>query len=264
MKFRVLSDLHIDVNRYHTDLFNWKNKDILTVIAGDVSGSIQLTAPFLRKRFKNVIFIGGNHIVYNDDYKPLQQLHQDYRTEFPLASTISYLENEKKEIDDVVFIGATLWTDYTYYNSRAENMMYAAIAMNDFRFGRFEENGADVQLQPQHCLDMFNESLSFIKTTYDKFVGTGKKIVLVVHHGVSPKAITGRYIQNTKINAAYTSDLEDYITRELPCLALIVHGHVHTRVQYQIGSIPVVCNPCGYIDYDEEAPAWRKNLIVEI
>ena len=26
-----------------------------------------------------------------------------------------------------------------------------------------------------------------------------------------------------------------------------VHGHVHTPIQYDIGNVPVCCNPHGYI-----------------
>jgi len=98
-----------------------------------------------KKHFNNAIFVGGNHIVYNHDYKPIHELHREYRTEFPLASSVSYLENDYKEIDDVVFIGATLWTDYNYRGSTMENMKYAAVGMNDFNYGCFEENGESVQ-----------------------------------------------------------------------------------------------------------------------
>ena len=112
---------------------------------------------------------------------------------------------------------------------------------------------------------MFKESLSFIKTSYDKFDGTGKKIVLVVHHAVSPQAISRQY-QNSKLNAAFASELEDYILQNLPTLSLIIHGHVHHRAQYQIGTIPVICNPCGYIPDGENSvsPIWDKDLVIEI
>ena len=266
MKLRIISDLHLDVNEKYRALFDWADKDILTVIAGDIAGSLEKTAPFLKTHFNKAVFVGGNHIVYNHDHRPIQQLHMDYRAEFPLNSSISYLENACKEIEDVVFIGATLWTDYSYRRKREVNMDYARVYLNDFAWGNFREaDGAETPLRPQHCLGMFKESLDFIKTAYDTFDGAGKKIVLTVHHGVSPQAI-GKEYQNSNLNASFISDLEGYIVRNLPNLALIVHGHVHNRFRYKIGAVPVICNPCGYIKYAENSntPAWDKDLVVEI
>ena len=266
MKLRILSDLHVDVNRkYSRKRFLWVDKDILTIIAGDIAGSLEVTARFLRMHFNNVVFVGGNHILYNDDYKPIQQLHRDYRAEFPLDSAISYLENDCKMVDDVVFIGATLWTDYTYGGNQSENMLLAATSMNDFAFGRFEEEGETVPLRAEHCLEMFEESLNFIKTTYDKFNNTEKKIVLIVHHGISPKALTEKY-RNSRYNAVYVSDLENYVTQNMSNLALVVHGHIHSRLKYRIGDIPVICNPCGYVidQEDRKTPIWVRDLIIDV
>ena len=265
MKIRVMSDLHVDVNKkYSRKRFYWNDRDILTIIAGDIAGSLEVAAPFLRKHFNNALFIGGNHILYNRDNKSIQQLHRDYSAEFPLDSAVSYLENDYKEVDGVVFIGATLWTDYTYGGNREENMLSAANGMNDFAYGLFEEGG-DVPLRARHCLDMFEESLSFIKAVYDKFCNSEKKIVLIVHHGISPRALPENY-RNPEYDAAYTSDLEDYLIQNLPNLALVVHGHIHRRFQYNIGPIPVVCNPCGYVIdcEDRRRPIWNKDLIIEI
>jgi Icc-related predicted phosphoesterase len=262
MKLRIISDLHVDINRSYD--FKWTDRDILTLIAGDISGSLAEMKGFLHKHFSNVLFLGGNHMVYNDEHKPLQQLIREYKAEFPIDAPISFLENAYKIIDDVVFIGANLWTDYKYLWAPVENMSHAAIGMNDFRRGLYETPEGVQPLEPKHCLAMFNESLAFIKTTYDKFADSGKKIVLIVHHGVSPKSIGIDY-QNSPLNASFISDLEEYIVRELPKLSLIIHGHIHGRFQYSIGKIPIICNPCGYVDYGENKsrPAWNKDLIVD-
>ena len=264
MKLRIISDLHIDINKNHLEFFSWADKDILTLIAGDIAGDLKIAAPFVREHFNNAILIGGNHIVYNNERKSIQRLHMDYRAEFPLATSISYLENDYKEIGDTVFIGATLWTDYAFRGTVKENMEHAT-SMNDFWWGNFESSGKNIPLHPQHCFNMFNESLIFIKTTYDKFDRIGKKIVLIVHHGISPTTIVKKY-KNAIMNASFISDLEDYITQNLPNVALIIHGHVHDRFQYKIGNIPVICNPCGYIERgeDKNIPAWDKDFFVEI
>jgi len=263
MRLRVISDLHVDLNKDFR--FEWADRELLTIIAGDISGSLEDTALFLRKHFENAIFVGGNHIVYNREHKSIQRLYRDYKEEFPISAPISFLENDYKVIEDTVFIGATLWTDYAFCGSVETNMGEAAYGLNDFRWGSSEGENGNIPLRPYHCLRMHEESLAFIRVTYDKFAPAGKKIVLVLHHGVSPQAIGLRY-RHSSLNASFVSDLEEYIKRYMPKLALIVHGHVHERFQYEIGGIPVICNPCGYTDYGEHLaePAWDKDLVVEV
>jgi predicted phosphodiesterase len=266
MKIRILSDLHVDINNHYGSIFKWEDRDVLTVLAGDTSGDLKTTAEFVRKHFNNAILIGGNHIVYNEEGKTIQQLHSEYRAEFPLDTSISFLENDYKIIDDVVFIGATLWTDYKYSDDQSINMHFAAQSMNDFRWGSFAgPTGLAIPLRPDHCLSVFQDSMKFIQETYDRFINTDKKIVLIVHHGISPQAIAREH-RGSHLNAAYISDLEEYITQNMPRLALIIHGHVHHRIQYKIGDIPVICNPFGYAGYGENKtdPKWEKNLIVDI
>ncbi|GHS88821.1 phosphatase [Campylobacterota bacterium] len=265
MKLRIISDLHVDENTDHR-LFNWKDRDILTLIAGDTAGEMDIAVSFVRKHFNNAIVIGGNHIVYEEKSKSIQQIHREYREQFPLDSSITYLENDYKIIDDIVFIGATLWTDYAYKWAVEDNIKDAINLMDFHKSCCYESaNGKVVLLQPEHCLQMFRESLAFIKKTHDHFAQSGKKMVLITHHGVSPQALAPRY-KNDDLNASFISDLESYITTHLPQLNLIVHGHIHHRCKYEIGHIRVECNPCGYIDLHE---GWRKHsrnkdLIVEI
>lgn len=267
MKIRILSDLHVDLNKHYGNIFKWDDRDILTILAGDTSGDLKTTKEFVRKHFDNAILIGGNHIVYNDEGKPIQELYDDYRAEFPLSAPISFLENDYKVIGDVVFIGATLWTDYACgFCEVAPAMSIARTVMNDFVWGKFaRDNGSIVTLDPDHCFNMFYKSRDFIKVTYDKFKDSGKKIVLITHHGVSPRAVARNH-RGDQFNAAYTSDLEEFIIEHMPDLALIIHGHVHNREKYKIGKIPVICNPFGYAHQDEHktTPKWEKNLIVEV
>lgn len=52
---------------------------------------------------------------------------------------------------------------------------------------------------------------------------------------------------------AFVSDLSDVIERHQP--KLWIHGHTHTRFDYDVGATRVVCNPRGYHheqDYDPE------------
>jgi predicted phosphodiesterase len=271
MKIRIVSDLHTDINR-GLDL-SWKDKDILTLIAGDVAGSLKDTKEFLCRELSNVVFIAGNHIVYNHERKPIQTLYQDLKDEFPMESNIAFLENDYKIIDNLVIIGATLWTDFSYTTAEwakglpkkdivENNMAYAKQCMNDYYWGFASECGKIVSLMPRHCLKLFENSMKFIQKTYDKFADSGKKIILMVHHGISPKSIDPDYVFDD-VNCAYITDLEDYILKNLPRLSLITHGHIHKAINFKIGKIPVICNPRGY-EAQNQKTGYDKNLILEI
>jgi predicted phosphodiesterase len=270
MKIRVISDLHVDINSDFD--ISWKNKDVLTIIAGDIAGSLNDTKKFLREKFNNVIFIAGNHIVYNYDKKPIMELYQELRDEFPINSNIAFLENDYKIIDDIVFIGTTLWTDYTYndgletsYQIAKMNMEIVKKYMNDYRWGLYRNNNnAIIKLNPIHCAKMFQKALEFIKATYDKFADSAKKMILIVHHGISPQILQKEYA-NDEINSAYITDLENYIQKELPKLSLIIHGHIHVSQKYKIGNISVICNSRGYVDdYPSINKNFDKDLTVDI
>jgi len=269
MDIRIISDLHVDMNRYNNapDLFidkvTSRKPDTLTVIAGDISGSLDETKRFLQARFSNVVFVGGNHIVYNYESKPIQQLHSEYKEEFPKTTNITYLENDYKIVNDVVFIGSTLWTDYGHGGSLHDNMVNAMFYMNDFKFGYYDNDGDMERLNPEHCRKMFYESMEAIKNIYDKFSDSDMNIILVTHSGFAPGAITPKYVNHPVISSYVNSKtISDFISLHMSKISLIIHGHVHSRLSYDIKGIPVICNPFGYKKYQEEANF--NNLIVNL
>jgi hypothetical protein len=42
------------------------------------------------------------------------------------------------------------------------------------------------------------------------------------------------------------------------------HGHTHDTFDYMIGSTKVVCNPRGYIKYEQRADEFDPNIIFEV
>ena len=59
MKIRILSDLHIDQN----PKFELKNKNVFTIIAGDISKDYKLTTKWIQDNIKEGLFkIGRAHV----------------------------------------------------------------------------------------------------------------------------------------------------------------------------------------------------------
>lgn len=115
MKIRIMSDLHIDVNMYYP--LELEDKDTFTLVAGDVSGLIDYSKEWIDNNIHNGIIVAGNHIVYNKKEEPLQLIKKKLSQMFPIENNVSFLDYETgmvKIIDDIVFIGTTLYTDYKY------------------------------------------------------------------------------------------------------------------------------------------------------
>ena len=259
MKIRVISDIHEDINdRYPLNY----NDDTFTIIAGDISGDPVNGVQWIKNNIKYGLFVHGNHLVYNHLGLPIQQLQQIYSNAFPLESDISYLNNQYKIINDIVFIGCCLYTDYKYNGTVNSNMRIAEKGLNDFRWGKILEGDKIVSLKPYHYLAMFKESYSFIKQTLRKF--KNKKCVLITHHCVSPLQIDPKYFTNS-LNASFTSDLTKFIEKKKN-LALVISGHTHASSDFMIGNTRVVCNPYGYRSsvYGECNLNFNPNLIIEV
>ena len=135
MKIALCSDLHLEFQ--DINIQNTENADVL-ILSGDIlvaedlhnhpeekSKKIAVMVDSLSRRqatalrfrdfikrcsfqFPHVVVIAGNHEFYHGNWKASIQY---LRNEYDKFSNIYFLEQEMKTIDDVTFIGATLWTD---------------------------------------------------------------------------------------------------------------------------------------------------------
>lgn len=270
MKIRVLSDLHLDINAGLP--LRLKDKDVFTILCGDISAYFTQTSKWLRQNVKNGVFVAGNHIVYNEYDHSLQYFCKQYERHYPFMAPLSFLNDSYKIVDNTVFVGGTLWTDYCLYGPDKKDIAkwFALRNMNDFRYGRvnFEEDvehekrTQNARLSPEYCEKMFHQTVACIDDVCHRF--HDKKIVVVTHHAPSEQSISAIY-KNDHLNPAFASNLEDFILG-YPNIKLWCHGHIHTASDYKIGECRVICNPRGYAKYYESAEqtGFTKDLIVEI
>ena len=140
MKIRVISDLHIDVNEEYP--FTLKDKDIFTIICGDLSGYFNKSSKWIEENIKEGIIVAGNHMSYNEYKHSIEYFQSQYQKKYPLNAPISFMEKQYKIIDDIVFIGGTLWTDYQLFGKDRQElyMWYATKYMNDFRYAKINSS----------------------------------------------------------------------------------------------------------------------------
>jgi len=204
--------------------------------------------------FPHVIYIAGNHEFYHGKYPD----SIDYlKTECARFPNIHMLEMESVVIEDVTFIGATLWTDMNKQDPMT--LMAVKDAMNDYRVIRHSQRGY-AKLIPTDTVLRHMDTLSYIKNEIAK--NPEGKYVVAGHHAPSKLSLKPRYEKDVLLNGAYSSDLSEFIL-DHPQIKLWTHGHTHDCFDYEIGSTRIVCNPRGYEGY-EDPSGWDPNLILEV
>jgi hypothetical protein len=100
--------------------------------------------------------------------------------------------------------------------------------------------------------------LAFIRTTVE--ANPAGRYVVVGHHSPSRLSTHPKYQDQFIMNGGYSSELDDFIL-DHPQIKLWTHGHTHEDFDYQIGSCRILCNPRGYINYEERADTWRLKTV---
>jgi len=261
MKIRILSDLHLIENRHYP--FRLYDKDTFTVICGDISGSIQKTSQWLDQNIHNGLFIGGNHMFYAEPDLTIEQIEKIYAKKYPLENSVSFLNNQFKIIDGIVFVGCTLWADFKLFGAQAVRF-YKHCALfskikDDFRYGQVLQNGKVVPLSPEYCVNAFQKSVAYIGHICEKY--SNKPIVVLTHHAPSILSIDKPFLK-ADITPSCASNLDKFILNH-PNIKLWCHGHIHSFKDYHIGGCRVICNPRGYPCFHQET-GFKKRLILEI
>jgi hypothetical protein len=69
-----------------------------------------------------------------------------------------------------------------------------------------------------------------------------------------------RYQKDVMVNGAYSSDLSEFML-DHPQIKVWTHGHTHDPFDYMVGGCRVVCNPRGYINYEDIADKFELKYI---
>jgi len=284
MKIKLVSDLHLEFS--DINIKNDDNCDVL-ILGGDImiaqdlhdhhaadfnpysngaladlSRKMQRVArfrDFLKRcsfQFPHVIYIMGNHEFYHGKFFDSIEHMREECAKYP---NIYLLERDTKVIDDVVFVGGTLWTDM----NKGDPLTMHAIEgmMNDFRIIRNDKRNF-ARMSSRDVADRHARTLGYFKSVLAD--NKDKKCVVVGHHSPSKLSTHENYKDEYLMNGGYHSDLSEFIL-DHPQVKLWTHGHTHHPFDYMIGETRVVCNPRGYEgDGYSENSGWNPNIVLEI
>ena len=275
MKIALASDVHLEFG--DLDFDNDSGADVL-ILGGDICVATDMAQrdpyntmgeqyrsnrfhDFFQRccsRFPHVIFIVGNHEHYHGDFAKTVPHFKDVLGYLP---NLHILEKETFVLDDITFIGGTLWTDM----NRRDNRTLHDISrmMNDFRCvdntNKIEDGrGWPGRFTTTDAANDHDAMVAFIDQTVA--ANPAGRYVVVGHHAPSKLSTHPRYQDQFIMNGGYSSELDDFIL-DHPQIKLWTHGHTHEDFDYQIGSCRILCNPRGYINYEERADTWRLKTV---
>lgn len=265
MKIQAVSDLHLEFGDYTIPNAGC---DVL-VIAGDavIAGVLKKenAGVAMRKFFQDVsnnfakvIYIAGNHEYYHGVWETTLDVLQKECSKY---DNIYMLEDDYIIIDDVVFVGSTLWTDM---NKKDPITMHTVGSnLNDYKKIRKEVStgpyGGYPTLSPYDTIRKHDRSLKVLKECVKNH--TDKKVVVVSHHTPSAQSVHPRYRNDLYMAGGYASEL-GYFIADNPHIRCWLFGHTHYYHRYYIGDTLMVCNPRGYVGYEETG--WNPNLIIDL
>ena len=305
MKIAICSDIHLEFGAI--SLENTENAEVL-ILSGDIcvakdildrdpyetrfddkSSRIHLFFQECCARFKHVVYIAGNHEHYHGDFAESFNI---LRERLGYLVNLHILDKESVLINDVMFIGGTLWTDMN--KEDGITLFHMKSMMNDFRTvknsnrmvsrkvmkykkdenGQYiseERNGVNVMVEegfefkeyvstfsPEDAVEDHKKMLGYLKVMLeDKHE---QKFVVVGHHAPTKLSTHPRYADELIMNGGYSSDLSEFIL-DHPQIKLWTHGHTHEEFDYLIGTTRIVCNPRGYINYEDRADNFKLKFV---
>ena len=204
--------------------------------------------------FPHVVYVAGNHEFYHGKWNRTLTVLSDECAKFP---NVYFMEAGCKKIDDVTFIGGTLWTDMN--QGDPVTLHSVRDMMNDFRVIKKELEGY-TNLKPADTVVRHRHMLGYIKQIVAE--KHNEKFVVVGHHAPSKISTHENYKDQFLMNGAYSSDLSEFIM-DPPQIKLWTHGHTHHPFDYVIGETRIVCNPRGYEGYEPDS-GWNPNIMIEV
>ena len=281
MKIQLLSDLHLESNP-HFNARPLPGADVL-VLAGDI-GSYQAGSLLTQRGIEDfglarfsplppaqgganwptpVIFLPGNH-----EYDGLDFDAADARLRAACQRLgLIWLESESVVMQNVRFIGTTLWTDFDALTSEQARHGGVTLAQQlkarekAFRAANFylKKNHSLRQGQPMLADAVREEGLksqAWLRAALAApFDGP---TVVVTHFAPSLLSADARY-GVTPGTAGFCNSLDEL----LPLATLWLHGHLHCPNDYVKHGCRVVANPLGYARKGEQA-AFRESLLIPV
>jgi len=250
MRIHLLSDIHAEIHPFTPEATDAD----LVVLAGDIHSKGRTAQWALDTFTGQVLIVAGNHEFYGVEIESTQRRFAEIAQSS--GGRLHYLGQQSVIIDGVRFLGATCWTDFRFGGNVPLAKLDADRCMNDYLKIR---KGATYQ-----CLHPDDTELIACSTRkwLEEQLSTpyAGRTVLVTHHPITARSIAPDRAPKL-LDAAYYNTWEHLFFEPFGNMDLVLHGHTHFAVDYEINQVKVVSNPRGY---PGERTGFNAGLILEI
>ena len=259
MRIQILSDLHVECDGNTTPPLAAGAE--LVILAGDLAPVHTRRVVDIAKRWAGadrILYVPGNHEYYGSDIEAgRRELARQC-----VEHGVTLLDRSAVTIDNVRFIGATLWTDFRLEASalgEAWAHHEASQTVPDFIGAIRDSKAPGGLLTTQETARRHGEDRAFIERELGKARDEGLTPLVITHHAPSPRCIRPWY-EKSRWNPAFASNLDALIEKYEP--VLWVHGHMHDPVDEWVGTTRIIANPHGYSRV--EGHTFNPALVVDV
>ena len=249
MRIRVLSDLHLEFADFEPPS---AGADVV-VLAGDIHPRTEGVAWALEHFPETpIVYVTGNHEYYTASIPGLDDKIRAAASEAP---NFHFLNRESVEIGGVIFLGATLWTDFAYHGDAPTGRAVAELAMNDFQKIRLDPGFR--RLRAGDLESIHRRDRRWLERSFQRHAE--KPVVVVTHHPPAEASVPPG-LEGHPVMPALASRMDELVRSS--GARLWIHGHIHSPVDYQLGATRVLSNPRGYPE--ENVTRFRPELVVTL
>lgn len=253
MKIQYASDLHLEFSDNYSYIKHnpLKPEGDILILAGDIgylNDDNYRTHPFwdyVSDNFQQVIVGVGNHELYK--YYDLAQM--------PRGEVCAIRDNVTCYYDAVVRIGnidliiSTLWSkiplEDAYLTERGVSDFYRILYEGKMlTFEKFNQ-------EHERCFHFIQEAVA---------KSTAEYIIVVTHH-VPSFQLSSPDFAGSRINGAFTVELDQYI--ESSPVEYWIYGHSHRNIDKIIGNTQCLSNQLGYVFHNEHH-SFNPGKIIEL
>jgi predicted phosphohydrolase len=209
---QICSDIHLDYPDFNEDSNNFikiinPSADIL-IIAGDLGNPYHQNyynfLLYYSQLFIKIIIIAGNHEYYYNDIFQTNLKIEEICNKF---NNVYFLNNSSIEIDGILFIGTTLWSN-------------VPIDIDANQISKINDYIKIKNFSPVISNRLFKENVDFITNELKR----NKKTIVITHHAPSYNCIPAEFKKDI-LNYCFYSHL-DYLLQKSNIVKWI-YGHTH-------------------------------------
>ncbi|MDL2240142.1 metallophosphoesterase [Bacteroidales bacterium OttesenSCG-928-K03] len=253
MKIQYASDLHLEFSENSSFLKQNPLHPVgnILILAGDIgylNDDNYCKHPFwdwASENYKQVIVAVGNHELYK--YYDLAEMPQGLVCS--IRDNVKCYYNAVIRIENIDFIVSTLWAKIPF-----EEAYHTEHGVSDFY--RILHKGK--RLTWNNFNNEHDKCFRFIQNKVEK--SAAKHIIVVTHH-VPSFQLASPDFAGSKINGAFTVELEKFI--ENSPIEYWIYGHSHRNIDKVIGKTQCVCNQLGYVSHNEHR-TFDSGKVIEV